>query len=261
MTLRMVAFDLDDTLAPSKSPLPPLMDGRLGSLLDHVDVCIISGGQMGQFRSQVLDHLHVGEAGLSRLHLMPTCGTRYYRRSEGQWNEVYAHDLEPDQRAAAIDSLSRHAHELGLWKDDTWGDIIEDRGSQITYSALGQSAPLQAKRVWDPTGEKKAALREAVAGDLPNLEVRSGGSTSVDITRHGIDKAYGMRQLVEVTGIPESDMLFIGDRLDPAGNDHPVKAAGFTTLAVTGWEDCADQIARIVADLESDPGQGTTPEH
>ena len=45
--VKLVAFDLDDTLAPSKSPLPPQMDVALRSLLDHVEVCIISGGQMG----------------------------------------------------------------------------------------------------------------------------------------------------------------------------------------------------------------------
>lgn len=248
--LKMVAFDLDDTLAPSKSALPELMDTRLRELLDHVQVCIISGGQMGQFRSQVLDNLHADDAELSRLHLMPTCGTRYYRHDEGGWEEVYAHDLSEEERRGAIDSLQRHARDLGLWEEHPWGDIVEDRGSQITFSALGQSAPLEAKRAWDPTGEKKAALRDAVAADLPGLEVRGGGSTSVDITRRGIDKAYGMRKLVEVTHIPAEDMLFIGDRLDPAGNDYPVKAAGFPTRAVTGWRDCAEVIHDLVRDLD-----------
>ena len=94
------------------------------------------------------------------------------------------------------------------------GTILEDRGSQITFSALGQEAPLDAKRAWDPTGEKKAALRDAVAPLLPDLEVRSGGSTSVDITLKGVDKAYGMKRLAEMTGIALEEMIFVGDRLD-----------------------------------------------
>jgi HAD superfamily hydrolase (TIGR01484 family) len=248
MALRMVAFDLDDTLAPSKSPLPALMDQRLQALLDHVDVCIISGGQMGQFRTQVLENLHADDAQLRRLHLMPTCGTRYLRYREGRWTQVYAHDLAADQRDRAISSLERHARELGLWEERPWGDIIEDRGSQITFSALGQEAPLDAKRAWDPTGEKKARLAAAVAPDVPDLEVRSGGSTSVDVTLQGIDKAYGIRKLLEQTGIDAGDLLFIGDRLDPDGNDYPVRAAGFQTVAVTGWEDCAEQIARLITE-------------
>ena len=83
---------------------------------------------------------------------------------------------------------------------------------------------------------------------MPDLEVRSGGSTSVDITHRGIDKAYGMRKLAEQTGIPLDDMLFVGDRLDPDGNDYPVKALGVACHAVTGWEDTVDFLERLLAD-------------
>lgn len=245
--MKLVAFDLDDTLAPSKSPLPARMDAALCSLLDHVDVCIISGGQMGQFTAQVLDNLHASDAQLARLHLMPTCGTRYYRYDNGAWVERYAHDLDPDLAARAVSSLERHARALGLWEENPWGQIIENRGSQITFSALGQEAPLEAKRAWDPDGTKKAALRDVVAPDVPELDVRGGGSTSVDITTRGIDKAYGMGKLVEETGIAASEMLFVGDRLDPEGNDYPVKAAGYATRAVSGWEECVSVIEEIVA--------------
>jgi len=247
--VKLVAFDLDDTLAPSKSPLPARMDVALRSLLDHVEVCIISGGQMGQFRTQVLDNLNASDEELSRLHLMPTCGTRYYRFEGGQWVERYAHDLDPEVAARVIESLERHARELGLWEENPWGNIIEDRGSQITFSALGQEAPLDAKRAWDPDGTKKAALRDAVQPDVPELDVRGGGSTSVDITTRGIDKAYGMGKLVEETGIPASEMLFIGDRLDPEGNDYPVKAAGYATRGVSGWEECVEVIRELVDSL------------
>ena len=245
--MKLVAFDLDDTLAPSKSPLPARMDVALRSLLDHVEVCIISGGQMGQFRVQVLDNLHASDAQLARLHLMPTCGTRYYRYDNGAWVERYAHDLDPDLAARAVSSLERHARALGLWEENPWGQIIENRGSQITFSALGQEAPLEAKRAWDPDGTKKAALRDAVAPDVPELDVRGGGSTSVDVTTRGIDKAYGMGKLVEETGIAASERLFVGDRLDPEGNDYPVKAAGYATRAVSGWEECVSVIKEIVA--------------
>ena len=108
-------------------------------------------------------------------------------------------------------------------------------------SASGRPTPGApcSKTAWDPTGEKKTTLREAVAAQLPDLEVRSGGSTSVDITRKGIDKAYGMTKLTELTGIPLDEMIFVGDRLDPDGNDYPVKAMGVETFAVEGWHDTA----------------------
>ena len=249
--MRLVAFDLDDTLAPSKSALPSAMAQQLRALLDVVPVCVISGGEFGQFRAQLLENLDATSEQLSKLHLMPTCGTRYYRWNAdySNWDQVYANDLSQDERERAIKSLRLRAHEQGVWEAQPWGEIIEDRGSQITFSALGQQAPLEAKRAWDPSGDKKRKLRDAVALDVPDLEVRAGGSTSVDITRRGIDKAYGMAKLVEMTGIAPQDMLFIGDRLDEAGNDYPVKAAGYPTRPVSGWEECVDVIAQIVSEL------------
>jgi HAD superfamily hydrolase (TIGR01484 family) len=247
---RLVAFDLDDTLAPSKSAIDPRIGDLLVALAERVDVAIISGGQLAQFTTQVVDKLPDASPGaLSRLHLLPTCGTQYYRLTPNGVETVYAHAMTEDEKTRALTAVEEEAKRLGLWASETWGDILEDRGSQITFSALGQRAPLDAKTAWDPTGAKKNALRAAVAERIPDLEVRSGGSTSVDITHRGIDKAYGMRQLAEQTGIPLDDMLFVGDRLDPDGNDYPVLAMGVECQAVDGWEETADFLDRLIPTL------------
>ena len=252
----LVAFDLDDTLAPSKSPVERRMLNVFSRLLGRTTVAVISGGNFEQFEAQLVSRLEdagLEEAALERLHLLPTCGTRYERRETGAWRTVYRENLAPAERDAALSALREEADRLGLWEPSnpgaqTWGEILEDRGSQVTFSALGQRAPVAAKQAWDPDGAKKNALRAAVAARLPELEVRSGGSTSVDITRAGIDKAYGMRKLAEQTGIPLDDMLFVGDRLDPDGNDYPVKAMGVRCQAVEGWEDTAGFLERLLAD-------------
>lgn len=244
----LVAFDLDDTLAPSKSAIDPRMLALLEQLLNRVEVCVISGGNFEQFDAQLLSGLgHLDENTLAGLHLLPTCGTQYFRRVDGEWKASYKEVLTDEQKQRAIDALRTEAQRLGLWESETWGDIIEDRGSQITFSALGQRAPVDAKKAWDPTGEKKNSLRTAVAALLPDLEVRSGGSTSVDITRKGIDKAYGMRKLAEQTGYSLDEMLFVGDRLDPEGNDYPVLAMGVSCHAVEGWQDTADFLDEFLA--------------
>jgi phosphomannomutase len=251
-TPRLIAFDLDDTLAPSKSAIDPRIGSLLIALAERVEVAIISGGQLEQFRSQVVDRLPAASAEvLSHIHLLPTCGTQYYRLEEQGIATVYAHALTEDEKTRALAAVEGEARRLGLWEAETWGDILEDRGSQITFSALGQRAPLDAKVAWDPTGSKKNTLREAVATRIPDLEVRSGGSTSVDITHRGIDKAYGMRQLSDQTGIPLEDMLFLGDRLDPDGNDYPVLAMGVECHAVEGWEDTAEYLERLLPTLPS----------
>jgi phosphomannomutase len=246
-SVRLVAFDLDDTLAPSKTAIDPRMGDLLVKLLGEVEVCVISGGNFGQFESQLIANLPVAPDALARMHLMPTCGTQYYLHDGSGWRQQYAENLTEQQKAAALAAVELEAKRLGFWESDTWGDILEDRGSQITFSALGQSAPVDAKKAWDPTGEKKNVLRAAVQEHLPDLEVRSGGSTSIDITRRGIDKAYGMARLAELTGIPFDDMLFVGDRLDPDGNDFPVIALGIPTRAVEGWEDTAEVVEQFLA--------------
>ncbi|WP_100811829.1 HAD-IIB family hydrolase [Microbacterium sp. BR1] len=249
--IRLVAFDLDDTLAPSKSPIPDAIGAHLLALAERVEVAIISGGQLGQFRTQVVERLpDASPVSLAHVHLMPTCGTQYYRfDASGQIDTIYAHSLTDDEKTRALTAVEEEARRLGLWEAEPWGDILEDRGSQITFSALGQRAPLEAKVAWDPTGSRKSALRDAVAARIPDLEVRSGGSTSVDITHRGIDKAYGMTRLAEHTGIALDEMLFVGDRLDPDGNDYPVLALGVPCHAVEGWEETVEYLDALLPTL------------
>jgi HAD superfamily hydrolase (TIGR01484 family) len=244
-TTKAVVFDLDDTLAPSKSPLDPSMATALVSLLERLPVCIISGGRFEQFQTQVLDRLTAPEQILSRLHLMPTCGTRYYRRQQGAWSLVYSEDLSAEQRARIKQVLEETSRALGYWEPHPWGALIEDRGSQVTYSALGQAAPLDAKAAWDPDGTKKSLLVARAAPLLPDFEVRGGGSTSIDVTRKGIDKAYGVRKLMGQINATAEELLFVGDRLDETGNDYPVLTVGVPCVPVARWQDTLIVIAQF----------------
>lgn len=242
MTKKLIAFDLDDTLAVTKSPISDRMGELLVNLLKKYDVCIISGGKFEQFKKQVIDRLEADERELGRMHLMPTCGTRYYRYDEvkKEWALMYAEDLTDEQKKEIAAALESSAKELGLWAEKPYGEIIEDRGSQVTYSALGQQAPAEEKYKWaEENAEAKLKLRQLVASKLPDLEVRLGGTTSVDITRIGIDKAYGMRKLIDELNIDKSEILFIGDKLQEGGNDYPVKAMGIDSIEVDRWEDTA----------------------
>ena len=242
---KAVVFDLDDTLAPSKSPMDPSMATALVSLLQRLPVCIISGGRFEQFQAQVLDRLTAPEQVLSRLHLMPTCGTRYYSRQQCAWSLVYSEDLSSEEKAQIMQVLEETSRTLGYWEEHPWGELIEDRGSQITYSALGQAAPLDAKAAWDPDGTKKSMLVAHATPLLPDFEVRGGGSTSIDVTRKGIDKAYGVRKLMMQIQAAPDELIFVGDRLDEMGNDYPVLAVGVPCVPVTSWQDTLTVIAQF----------------
>ena len=226
------------------------MSAALARLLDHVEVCIISGGRFEQFQAQALNGFVADDAALSRLHLMPTCGTRYYLWQDGGWALQYAEDLTEDEKARSIRVIEEGARELGLWHPGPWGDLVEDRGSQITFSALGQQAPVAEKVAWDTDGAKKRALWAYIAPRLPDLEVRGGGSTSIDITRKGIDKAYGIEKLTAKLGISKESLLFIGDRLDETGNDYPVYQAGVASVAIHDWHGTLAAVDALVGWLD-----------
>lgn len=252
---KLIAFDLDGTLAPSKSALPDRVAEVLGRLLDEFQVCVISGGKFEQFQTQLLNNLQVDTDKLAKLHLMPTCGTRYYKYDLGKadWHKVYAEDFTNAEKAEIIMALNMGVDALGYREKTVYGELVEDRGSQITFSALGQDIVkvlgeegVVIKEAWDKDGQKKASLQRYIADLLPNFEVRSGGATSIDVTKPGIDKAYGMRKLIEILNIDKSDILFFGDALVEGGNDYPVKAMGIDSLQVSHWQDTALALEAIM---------------
>lgn len=250
MTKKLIAFDLDDTLSITKSPISDRMGELLVQLLDIYDVCIISGGKIEQFYTQVVDRLEATPEQLLRLHLMPTCGTRYYRYDthKKDWVLKYAEDLSEDEKKLIIKVTEVATKEAGLWPTRPYGEVIEDRGSQVSISFLGQLAPAEEKYEWAAKySDKRLELRAIIAKQLMDFEVRAGGSTTIDITRLGIDKAYGMRKLIEELPIEREDILFIGDKLQEGGNDYPVKAYGIDTLEVNRWEDTAYVLEGILA--------------
>lgn len=252
---KLIAFDLDGTLAPSKSAVPDRIAELLGELLKTFHVCVISGGKFEQFNNQLLSNLKADQDELSKLHIMPTCGTRYYLYSlpSKSWDKVYAEDFSAAQKAKIIKTLQSVIHDLGLDKVKVYGEQIEDRGSQISWSALGQDIVdvlgeegVRQKEAWDPDNSKKLKIRDMVAPLLPDFEVRAGGTTTIDITKKGIDKAYGMQKLIEQLGLSKEDVLFFGDKLQEGGNDYPVKAMGIDSLEVSDWQDTALALEAIL---------------
>lgn len=246
---KVLAFDMDDTIAITKSPISDRMAKTFSDVLEDFDVCIISGGNYNLFHKQFIDRLDVDVAKLKRIHLMPTCGTRYYRYDEEQsdWVLQYAEDLTNDEKVKISEVLESSARELGYWPENPAGEVVEDRDSQITYSALGQQATAEDKYAWDPDGTRRLEIRELALQKIPELEIRLGGTTSIDVTRKGIDKAHGMKRLMERNDLQKEDILFFGDKLQEGGNDYPVKAYGIDSIEVTRWEDTANCLESIVS--------------
>jgi phosphomannomutase len=247
---KLIVYDLDGTLAESKSALDAEMAALLRQLLGIVKVAVISGGDWPQFEKQLLSHLpHDGS--LANLSLLPTCGTKFFQYTQG-WKKLYSEDFTQDQKDKIICALKKAVEVAGFKVEKIWGEAIEDRGSQITYSALGQQAPLDEKDKWDPDFAKRTKIKAILDTFIPEFSVRLGGSTSIDVTKPGIDKAYGIRKLRDLLGISLKEMIFIGDALFVGGNDYPAEQAGVVSISVRGPTETKPVTEAIIACLDGD---------
>jgi hypothetical protein len=244
---KLIVFDLDGTLALSKSALDDEMSSLLYNLIGVIRVAVISGGAWPQFEKQVLAKIPHDER-LKRLSILPTCGTQFYQYT-GQWKRLYVEGFTTEEKEKIASSLNLAIRAAGFPVEKTWGETIEDRASQLTYSALGQQAPLEEKEKWDPDFAKRKKIKTFLDILIPEFSVRLGGSTSIDVTKPGIDKAYGIRRLQDILGISADDMIFVGDALFPGGNDYPVKQAGVISISVRDPEDSKRVIETILACL------------
>jgi HAD superfamily hydrolase (TIGR01484 family) len=244
---KLIVYDLDGTLAESKTSLDAEMSALLHDLLGVVKVAIISGGDWPQFEKQVLSHLPHDER-LLNLSILPTCGTKFFQY-KGDWKKLYSEDFTADEKEKIVDSLEKAVGQAGFKAAKVWGEVIEDRGSQITFSALGQQAPLEEKDKWDPDYAKRKTIKAILDNLIPEFSVRMGGATSIDVTKPGIDKAYGIRKLRDILGISLKEMIFIGDALFVGGNDYPAKEAGVVSIAVRGPQETKPVTEAIIACL------------
>ena len=247
---KLIVFDLDGTLAESKSALDSEMAALLAGLLGVAKVAVISGGDWPQFEKQLVGNLPKGQA-MENLILLPTCGTKFFKYDGAAWNKLYADDLSDAEKQKILAAFQRVMDEVGHKPEKIWGEIIENRGSQITFSALGQQAPLAEKEKWDPDFAKRKSMQARLQSYIPEFSIRLGGTTSIDITKPGIDKAYGIRKLRELLGIEIEQMIFVGDAIFPGGNDYPPKEIGVDSICVRDTHECKRVIEGIIVCLGS----------
>ncbi|MDA8335293.1 MAG: hypothetical protein M0Z41_09950, partial [Peptococcaceae bacterium] len=194
---KLIIFDLDGTIAESKSSLDPEMVTLFSILLGIVKVAVISGGNWPQFEKQALSNLPTGEC-LKNLYLLPTCGTKFYQYESG-WRKLYSEDLTAEEKDKIISSLKKAISLSGLTAEKVWGEQIEDRGSQITFSALGQQAPLDEKRRWDPDFAKRKKIKAILDTLIPEFSVRLGGTGIDNRTGVRISHGFGLETLTSLS--------------------------------------------------------------
>lgn len=245
---KLIIFDLDGTLVTSKMPLKESTKKLLKKLLEQKMVAVIGGGKYELFKQQLLKKLRLPPKLAKNLFLFPTSAASFYRYKNKHWQKVYAYSLSEKEKKKIIKTIDQILKEINYKKPKkVYGKVLEDRHTQITFSALGQKAPLVAKKNWH---KKNNNLRIKIANllkkRLPKFNVQIGGLTSIDITRKGIDKAYGIRQIEKALKIPRQKMLFIGDAIFPGGNDYAVLKTGLDFINVKNPNETEKIIQKII---------------
>ena len=247
MRKRLIVFDLDGTLAPSKSSITPAIATQLSRLVDIVQVAVISGGAWPQINNQVISKLP-SNTSFSNLSILPTCGTRFYK-FDGTWKLLYEEDFSAAEKKTILDAFGKVIDLPEFKAPKIWGDRVEDRGSQITFSALGQNAPLAEKKSWDIDFDRRKKMALLLDPMLQQFSLALGGLTSIDVTPQGVDKAYGINKLKTILSVEIRDMIYVGDALFPGGNDFPARGTGAICIQVRDPEDTERVIEAIVGCL------------
>lgn len=255
---RILAFDIDQTLNIAKTPIPPEIAELLVRCLNYFEICPISGQKFEQFLIQIVDELKkvgVSEEQLTHLHLFVAQGTQYYRYNleKHDWEQVYNYPLTEEDVVKITTTLEQAARKLGFWEADRLkpGDqIIENRISQVTFSALGQAMGTSEKYDWDPDMKKREAIVAECQKILPDFLYDIGGTTSINVAKPGMNKEFGMTHLLEELNVDKSEVLYFGDMTQPGGNDYPVVQMGIDTITVRSHEDTLYALTGILGILK-----------
>ena len=251
---KVLSFDIDQTLNIAKTPIDNEIADLLTKCLNHFEIAPISGQKFDQFLIQIVDRLkNATPEQLSHLHLFVAQGTQYYRFENGEWKQVYNYPLTDEQVAKISKTIEQSAKELGFWEEDKLqpGDeIIENRLSQVTFSALGQKAGTEAKYAWDPDCKKRGAIVARCKELSPEFEYEIGGTTSINAITPGMNKEFGMNHLLEELNVEKKDVLYFGDMTSPGGNDYPVVKMGIDTITVRSHEDTAFALKGILGIID-----------
>lgn len=254
MSKKVLCFDVDQTLNVAKTPITTEMAELLIKCLDYFEVAPISGQKYEQFIVQIIDPMlaaGVTPDQLTKMHLFVTQGTRYYcfDATKNDWELVYKYDLTDQQVSEMTAAVEQAARELDLWEADKVpadDEIIENRISQVTFSAIGQKAGTEAKYAWDPDHEKRNKIAARAKELAPAYEYEVAGTTSINVTLPGTNKKFGMTHLMEELKVSIPEVLYFGDMTQPGGNDYPVVEMGFETITVRDWQETANVLRGIL---------------
>ncbi len=238
-----VIFDMDGTLTESFVPPAQSVLDDLVKLAHRIPIAIMSGASFDRIQRDVLQRMQGSDT--TRLYVFSDGGAQSHMWQNGAWHEMYNYILAPQDRRIITDAIREAATECDLFAGEPDTSRILDRETSVAWTALKGDVTPHQKREWDKNGEKLPKLLAAMRKRLSDFEVLIGGKTTIDVTRKGITKAFGVEWLAKDLSLEPKNMLFIGDGFMEGGNDAIVIPTGIQTTETSGPEETLE----IIADL------------
>lgn len=198
---------MDQTIAPARQPILESMFKLLSNT--GKDIIIVSGQEVDKIKWQS-KNLSAYVLGQNGNHAVDPSGL-----------ELWNIPLEPHHRDQILDHISEIMAILDHEVNHDWNPI-EDRGAQITFSPIGNTAPVDIKKTYDPDRKKREHFLKTIPFASEDLIVKIGGSTSLDYIHKDRHKGTNVKKLIDLLGWNKDECIYYGDGLFPGGNDEAV---------------------------------------
>lgn len=209
-----VFFDMDGTLTESRSLISVEMEGLLNKLKRYADVIIISGADEEQMMKQIPVLHFTGN------YIMAQSGNHTLNEVRQMWKNELSDELIGEiQRHINYIQMDARYLEVTNGKVADTDDLVQLRGGQISFSLIGHNADKQLKNEFDPGGLFRQELIMTYPLEHEGIEVRVGGTTCLDYTKYGCNKAGNIQRLLQWRGWNADKCLYVGDAFHPGGND------------------------------------------
>lgn len=222
-------FDMDMTVTPAREKMLPEMFALLAN--SGKDIIIVSGATIEKISWQI-DGLRAYRLGQNGNHAVSIDGT-----------ELWNIPLEPHHRDQILDHISEIMELLDHEVNHDWNPI-EDRGAQITFSPIGNTAPNEIKKTYDPDRAKREHFLKTIPFASEDLIVKIGGSTSLDYIHKDRHKGANVAKLIAWLGWNKDECVYYGDGLFPGGNDEAVIGV-IDTIFVKDHLDCFEKLSQV----------------
>ena len=221
---------MDQTIAPARQLILPEMHSLLSAATE--DIIIVSGQEVEKIKWQS-DNLNAFVLGQNGNHAVSPDGTLL-------WNVP----LDPHHKDQILDHISEIMAILDHEVNHDWNPI-EDRGAQITFSPIGNTAPNEIKKSYDPNRTKREHFLKSIPFASEDLVVKIGGSTSLDYIHKDRHKGTNVQKLIDMMHWNKDECIYFGDGLYPGGNDEAVIGV-IETVLVTDHLDTYQKITALL---------------